>query len=111
MRVTSALFVSALVRRYYGLGAVATIASRGSEEAGAIFVTVDRLTGPIDLYGPAPQSSFEESRPSDRLFQRIIEAESGDAVAERLQRESRFDPDIWVVSIEDREGRILFDTV
>jgi hypothetical protein len=31
------------------------------------------------------------------------------AVGERLERERRFDPDIWVVDVEDREGRVLFD--
>ncbi len=111
MRVTSALWVSALVRRYYGLGAIATVARRGAEEAGAIFITMDRLTGAADLYAPAPQSSFDESRPSDRLFQKVAEAENAEAISARIERERRFDPDLWVLEIEDREGRVLFETV
>ena len=111
MRVTSSLFVSALVRRYYTLGAVAIIARRGAEEAGAILVTLDRLAGSLDLYGPAPQSAFEEGRPTDRLFQLIVAAESNEIITARLSRETRFDPDVWIVAIEDREGRVLFETV
>jgi hypothetical protein len=34
---------------------------------------------------------------------------SDEAIAERLDREVRFDPDLWVVAVEDREGRIFFE--
>jgi hypothetical protein len=111
VRVTSSLWVSALVRRYYTEGAIATVARRGAEEAGAIFITMDRLNGLADLYGPAPQASFEESHPSDRLFQRLIESESFGSVSARLEKETRFDPDLWIVAIEDREGRAFFDAI
>lgn len=109
MRVTSAIWVGVLIRRYSGVGAIATLARRGAEEAGAIFVTVDGLGGAVDLYGPAPQAIFDETRPSDRRFQRILESADPAAITERLEREVRFDPDLWVVAVEDREGRILFD--
>ena len=111
MRVTSALWASALVRRYFGVGAVATIARRGAEEAGAIFIILDRLDGTGDLYGPAPQSSFEEGRPSDRLFQKVAAGDGLPAIGLRIEREARFDPDLWVVAIEDREARLFFETV
>ena len=111
MRVTSSLWVGAYVRRCHAEGAVATMARRGAEEAGAIFVIVDRLDGTADLYGPAPQSSFVESRPSDRLFQRLIENDALEAIAARLDRETRFAPDLWIVAVEDRDGRAFLDTV
>lgn len=111
MRVTSALWVSALVRRYNALGAVATVARHGAEEAGAIFIILDRLTGAADLFGPAPQTSFDDPRPSDRLFQKLMEAESSGVIEERLARERKFDPDLWALAIEDRDGRILFETI
>ena len=111
MRVTSSLWVGASVRRAYGEGAVATVVRRGAEEAGAIFVIVDRLNGSADLYGPAPQAAFEESQPSDRLFQKLIEGESLDAISARLEREKRFDSDLWIVAIEDRAGRVFFETI
>jgi hypothetical protein len=111
VRVTSALWVSALVRRYYGMGAIATVARRGAEEAGAIFILVDQLGGMTDLYGPAPQSSFDEARPSDRLFQKLANSENAEAISARVERERKFDPDLWVVAIEDRDGRLLFETV
>jgi hypothetical protein len=109
LRVTSAIWVGVLIRRYSAVGAIVTVARRGAEEAGAIFVTIDRLGGGVDLYGPAPQAVFDETRPSDRRFQRIVEAADPAAISERLKREARFDPDLWVVAVEDREGRIFFD--
>jgi hypothetical protein len=111
LRVTSAIWVAAMVRQYYGVGAIATVARRGAEEAGAIFVIMDNLSGQADLYGPAPQAAFDEDRPDDRKFQKIVDDASLAAISERLDREFRFDPDIWVVAVEDRQGRILFDAI
>jgi hypothetical protein len=111
MRVTSSLWVGAYVRRCFGEGAFAAVARRGAEEAGAIFVILDRLDGSADLYGPAPQAVFDESRPSERLFQLVAAGETLDAVNDRVTREARFDPDVWVIAVEDRDGRAFLDTV
>jgi hypothetical protein len=110
MRLTSALFVAAHIRRCYSEGASAVVIRRGADEAGAIFVMVDRLDDTIDLYGPAPQTAFlEPGRPNERLFQRLTDRSRPDEVNRRLEREASFDPDIWVVAIEDREGRSFLD--
>jgi hypothetical protein len=112
MRVTSSLWVAAYVRRCYVEGLVAVVVRRGSEEAGAVTVIVDRLDGTADLYSPAPQSAFfGEDHPSDRLFQRVEERAAPDAITARLEREKRFDPDVWIVAVEDRAGRSLLDVV
>lgn len=105
MRVTSEFFVSALVRRLFAEGGFAAVSRRGAEEAGAVFVSVDRLDGTFDLYGPAPQAFFSE-QPQGRLFERILSGVAAEAVAERLERESRMDPDYWLVEIEARDGAV-----
>jgi len=107
-RLRSDFWIAALRRRAEAAGAFISIAHRGAEEAGAIFVLVDRLDGRFDLYGPAPQSAFEEGI-SDRLFSRIAEAVSEGATTARMQQEMKFDPDLWLVGIEDREGRSFLD--
>jgi hypothetical protein len=87
------------------------LARRGAEEAGAIFIIVDLLNGAADLYGPAPQSLFvEEGGPTDRLFQRLVAAQPLPEIDARLDREIRFDPDLWIVTVEDRAGRVFFET-
>ena len=105
MRVTSSFWVAAYVRRCHAEGAFAVVVRRGAEEAGAITVTVDRLDGTSDLYLPAPQSVFDDAQPEERLFLRVIERADADAISARLASERKFDPDIWIVTIEDREGR------
>jgi hypothetical protein len=107
MRLKSAIWVAAYIRRCNIEGAFACVRRRGAEEAGAIFVKVNRLDGTADLFCPAPQSLFEDARPSDRLFVRCFPGEPmlEGKVEERLARELRFDPDVWIIEIEDRAGR------
>ena len=111
MRVTSSLWVGAYVRRCFVEGAFAAVTRRGAEEAGAIFVVIDRLGGTADLYVPAPQASFSESRPSERLFQCVVTDGPLAEVNARIEREVRFDPDLWVVAVEDRDGRAFLETI
>ncbi len=33
-----------------------------------------------------------------------------EVVTARLDRERSFDPDLWIVEIEDREARVFFET-
>ncbi|MGD9738278.1 MAG: DUF1491 family protein [Bauldia sp.] len=110
MRLKSALFVSAHIRRCAVEGVTAVLTRRGAEEAGAIFVIVDRLDGTEDLYAPAPQSAFED-RAVERLFQRVIDRGTPPDIMTRIGREVRFDPDLWVLTIEDRDGRTFLDVV
>jgi hypothetical protein len=110
MRLKSAIWVAAYVRRCNGEGAFAAVRRRGAEEAGAIFVKLNRLDGQAELFGPAPQSAFDEAHPSDRAFTRLAkEAEPEAKVEERIARQIRFDPDAWVIEIEDRAGRHFLD--
>ena len=108
-RVTASLFVSAFIRRTYAAGTPAVVSRRGAEEAGAIFVVIDRLDGTADLYGPAPQSEAREEGSGDRLFERLLDRAGPDVLRGRLEREVRFDPDLWVVEVEEREGRFVLD--
>ena len=108
-RLRTDFFVAVLRRRAEAAGAFVSIAKRGAEEAGAVFITVDRRDGCFDLYAPAPQSVFDDERPSDRLFSLVLR-EAGDAeVRKRMESERRFDPDLWLVDIEDRQGRPFVD--
>src|SRR5262245_62691223 len=106
MRLKSAIWVSAYLRRCQVEGVAAVLRRRGAEEAGAIFIKVSRLDGTADLYGPAPQTAFD-SEPADRKFSLYLKtpAQPDIDVEARLGREVRFDPDLWIVEVEDRQGR------
>ncbi len=114
MRLKSGIWVSAYLRRCNVEGAFAVVRRRGAEEAGAVFIIINRLDGTVTLYGPAPQTAFDEAKPSERLFTVVLggEAPAAEADAEsRLAREVRFDPDVWIVEVEDRAGRHFLDDV
>jgi hypothetical protein len=109
MRLKSAIWVAAYVRRCNIEGMFAAVRRRGAEEAGAVFVKVSRLDGTADLYVPAPQSAFEEAKPSDRLFTQSFVTRPDVDVESYLTREVRFDPDVWIIEVEDRAGRHFLD--
>jgi hypothetical protein len=113
MRLKSAIWVAAYIRRCHIEGSFAVVRRRGAEEAGSIFVKIDRLDGTADLFGPAPQSAFDEARPADRAFTPCLKARPAPAgeVEAYLAREIRFDPDVWIVEVEDRSGRNFLDLV
>src|SRR5436190_13377513 len=98
MRLKSAIWVAAYIRRCHVENVFAAVRRRGAEEAGAIFIKVSRLDGTAELFGPAPQAVFDEAHPSDRAFSRNLgEAPVPEAkVEERLVREISFDPDAWI---------------
>jgi hypothetical protein len=107
MRLKSAIWVAAYIRRCHIEGAYAVVRRRGAEEAGAIFVKLNRLDGTAELFGPAPQTAFDEATPSDRLFSACLAQQPAldAAVEERIVREVHFDPDAWIIEVEDRAGR------
>ena len=110
MRLKSSIWVAAYLRRCQTEGIFGAVRRRGAEEAGAVFVKVATLDGNAMLYAPAPQTVYDESRP-DRAHlcatspQPVPEA----SVEERLAKEIRFDPDVWIVETEDRAGRHFLD--
>jgi hypothetical protein len=110
MRLKSAIWVAAYIRRCQIEGAYALVRRRGAEEAGAIFIKINRLDGTADLYGPAPQSAFDEAQP-DRMFAVCVTQQpAADADIEAyLARQLRYDPDVWVVEVDDRAGRHFLD--
>ena len=63
MRLKSGIWVAAYLRRCNVEGVFAAVRRRGAEEAGAIFIKVNRLDGTGTLYGPAPQAVFDEAQP------------------------------------------------
>jgi hypothetical protein len=109
-RLRTDFWIAALRRRAESAGAFVSIARRGADEAGAVFLVVDRRDGSFDVYGPAPQSVFSD-RPSDRLFSLLAREVSEESTRSRMEQEVRFDPDLWQVDIEDRDGRAFVEIV
>jgi len=105
MRVKSEIWVRAYLRRCQAESAAVVIVRRGDEAAGAIFICIVRLDGTVSLYGPAPAGLIESE--TDRRWvscfgSRLVrEAEADDYLA----RQREFDPDLWIIQVEDKAGR------
>lgn len=100
MRLTSDIWVAALVRRLFADGGFAAVERRGAAEAGAIFIKLRDREGRQRLFAPAPQAGYGGDRPSERLFVAVELDDDPFAADDRLAREIRFDPDVWIVEIE-----------
>lgn len=110
MRIRSQIWVGAYVRRCNSSGTFAAVVRHGDDDAGAIYVKVNRLDGSAAVYGPAPMS-LDAPANQDRLFVPHIQASAGnEREADRfIARQAEFDPDLWMIEIEDRAGRHFLD--
>jgi len=111
MRLTSSMWVSAYLRRCQGEGAFGAVVRKGAEGAGAIFLKINRLDRTCDLYGPAPQamSDADDEGWGGRRFECLMAGCEEHEADARIAKERGFDPDLWLVEIEDRQGRAFLD--
>jgi hypothetical protein len=99
------VWVKALIRRC-GIQAVpAMVVRRGDDSAGVVMVKVNTLNGEACVYTPARQGDgsriwIEGGGPG---FKPETEVDA------YIARQLNFDPDIWVIEIEDSEGRHFLD--
>ena len=112
MRLKSSVWVAAYLRRCNLEGAFAAVRRHGADDAGVVFIKVNWLNGTGTLYGPAAPTEIGENQLVDRYFHATLGVPHPVSEADieaRLVREIRFDPDIWILEIEDRIGRHFLD--
>jgi hypothetical protein len=109
MRLRTEFWVKGYLRRCAIEGASAVVVRHGDDDAGAIFIKVNRLDGTCLLFGPAP-AGFTGAE-SDRRWVSCLAPEGvAEAAADSfLAREWGFDSDLWVVEVEDPRGRHFLD--
>lgn len=84
-------------------GLFGAVVRKGAEEAGAVHVIVDHLDGTCHLFGPAPGEAYDEQGERRWIAELAPPKTPADAMA-LLERKLRFDPDLWIVEVEDRKG-------
>ena len=103
MRLSSDIWVYALIRRVELAGSFATVARKGDARGGAVLVkTLDRKTGRTNLWSETVGGDGET------LWMRPGTSEAEADVDAYVGRAARIDPDIWVVEIEDADGKRFF---
>lgn len=103
MRLKSDIWVSALLRRCMVEGLYGVVIRKGAPEAGAVFVIVNHLDGTYHLFGPAPGPAYDEEG-ERRWLQELPFPASMEQIDALMERKCRFDPDIWIVEVEDRNA-------
>ena len=117
MRLKAEIWVMAFVRRVNGAGAMAVVVKRGDGDAGAIYIKAARTadgfgSASLDrraaLYGPAPAGLDDMNQ--DRRWVCQLAANTLESVVDTtLERQRNFDADLWIIEVEDREGRAFLD--
>ena len=108
MRLTTAMWLGVFMRREAERGAYVTVVRKGAQEAGALFVIHNRSNGHCDLYGPAPQSYFGDED-VDRLFEQLLVSAELSDIDTYLEKQQRFDPDLWVIETESGSGSLSLE--
>jgi hypothetical protein len=94
------LWVSALMRRAEQGGAFAVVVRKGDARAGAVLVKlINRREAWTRLYAEAVRGDGE------RVWMRPAGSESEADIDAYVARSLKIDPDLWVVEIDDNQGR------
>lgn len=100
-RLKTAITVSALLKRAEGAGAFAAVLRKGDEVSGAYMVCV-RMGGQMTLY------TSERNMDGDLAWHPKGPVDEPEAMA-LINRRVDFDPDLWVIEIDDAQGRHFLD--
>ena len=101
MEIPTDFWVQALIRRAGLAGAFAVVARKGDAAAGAVLVkVVDRRAGLTRLYAEALRGQEVE-----RIWAEPHPGAPEPELDAYAERQVRYDPDLWIVEIEDLQGR------
>ncbi len=102
-RLTADFWVHAYLARLRFQEISAFVVAHGDDTAGAVLVKLNTLDGQAVAF----QRSFDLMSGA-RKWVELSSGAEGD-VDEAIQRQRSFDPDLWVIEVEDRQGRHLLD--
>ena len=102
-RLTAEFWVSAYLNRLRLYEIPAFVVTHGDDTAGAVLVKLNTLDGKAKAF----QRSFDLMS-GERAWMVLAEGVESDVDA-ALAKQRSFDPDLWVIEVEDREGRHLLD--
>ena len=102
-RLTADFWVAAYLTRLRLAAIPAFVVKRGDATAGAVLVKLNTLNGQAVCY----QRSFDIMS-SERNWV-ILTQGAEPTVDASISKQRSFDPDLWVIEVEDRAGRHLLD--
>lgn len=103
MRLASGVWVSAYLTRLRLADIPAFVVARGDETAGAVLIKLNTLDGNAKAF----QRSFDMMT-GERTWMVLADGIERD-VDMSIAKQRSFDSDLWVIEVEDRQGRTLLD--
>ena len=103
VRLTARFWVDAYLTRLRLQDIPAFVVAHGDDTGGAVLILLNTLDGQAVLY----QRSFD-LQSGERRWVVLAEGAQADVDA-AATRQRGFDPDLWVIEVEDRAGRHLLD--
>ena len=103
MRLASGVWVSAYLTRLRLADIPAFVVARGDETAGAVLIKLNTLDGNAKAF----QRSFD-TMTGERTWMVLADGIEQD-VDMSVAKQRSFDSDLWVIEVEDRQGRTLLD--
>lgn len=97
-RLKTHIWTGALLRRAQAAGAFVYIAQKGDPDSGIAMIKVCTLDGQAALYAPERNFAGESG------YRQTAKGDERD-MDEKIRNRAKMDPDLWVIEIEDREGR------
>ena len=105
MGLTTGLWVSAQVRLCDSAFIPATVVRRGDPDAGVVLVKLNRFDQGVTVYAQASTMNDEATWSRGTGPKPVSEVEADAYIARQVQ----YDPDVWVLEIEDRKGAYKLD--
>ncbi len=105
MGLTTGIWVRAQVRICDRAFIPATIVRHGHDEAGTVLVKVNRFEAGVTVYAQATSLDGEPAWSRGTGPKPVSEPEA-DAY---IERQVKYDPDVWVLEIEDRKSGYRLD--
>lgn len=102
-RLTAEFWVHAYLARLRFQNIPGYVVAHGDDTAGAVLVKLNTLDGQARVF----QRSFDLMS-GQRSWVVLAEGNEADVDA-ALRKQRAFDPDVWVIEVEDRDGRHLLD--
>lgn len=102
-RLTARFWVDAYLSRLRLNDIPAFVTAHGDDTAGAILIKVNTLDGQARAF----TRSFDLAT-GDRIWSELASGAETE-VDFSIAAQRRFDPDLWIIEVEDRRGRHLLD--
>ena len=106
MGLTTGLWVSAQVRLCDRAFIPATVVRKGDPDAGVVLVKVNRFEQGVTVYAQASTMDDEPELEQRGTGPAPVSEPEADAY---IARQVAYDPDVWVLEIEDRKGAYTLD--